>query len=167
MARIRAEGFEAILERALIQPGSNLAHVISMVGPREAVRAIWAKGIAGYGDVRLEAEGRVSRVRTLDVVMRQTKLPSGATHLLVTSKAVLEGQVLIARSPEELEERIWRAVLRDCPTPVHPDWRGFVLEAISVNRLEAFGDAHGAWLEGLDGLGLRVREAIKGGVLCA
>ena len=111
MARIRAEGFEAILECALVQPSSGIAHLISMLGSREAVRAIWAKGIAGYGDVRLEADGRVQRVRASDVVMRQTKLPGGATHLLVSSKALLEGEVLIARTSEELEERIWRAVL--------------------------------------------------------
>ena len=167
MARIRAEGFEAILECALIQPSTGIAHLISMLGPREAVRAIWAKGIGGYGDVRLEEDGRVQRVRASDVVMRQTKLPSGATHLLVSSKALLEGEVLIARTPEELEERIWRAVLRVCPTPLHPSWRGFVLGAISVHPLEVFGHVHGTYLEGVDDLGLRVRQAVKEGSLCA
>lgn len=167
MARIRAEGFEAILECALIQPSTGIAHLISMLGPREAVRAIWAKGIGGYGDVRLEQDGRVQRVRASDVVMRQAKLPSGATHLLVSSKALLEGEVLIARTPKELEERIWRSVLKTCPTPLHPSWRAFVLGAISVHPLEVFGDVHGAYLEGVDELGLRVRQAVKEGTLCA
>lgn len=166
-ARIRAEGFEATLERALVHPSTSIAHLISMVGPREAVRAIWAKGIGGYGDVRLEEDGRVSRVRASDVVMRQSKLPCGATHLLVASKAVLEGEVLIARSGEELEERVWRSILRICPTPLHPTWRGFVLGAITIHPLEAFGDVRGAWLEGVNSLGARVRECVKEGSLCA
>ncbi len=165
-SRITAQGFEALLERALLHPDSRAAHLLSIVGPREAVRALWAKGISGH-EVLISSAGRFRRPTFYNMTMRQQKLPSGATHLLVASKAVLAGRVIVARTGAELEDRVWASIQRGCRTPLHASWRDFALERVARVELESFGPVLGCALEGLDRFGGLVREAVKAGVLCA
>lgn len=163
--RITCKNFEGVVDRAVLHQ-SGVARVLSLVGSREAVRAIWARTVQGEQALISDA-GEYQRVFVRDASMRQQRLPCGSVHLLITAKRVTDGLTLIARDDAELEERVWAAVQRHCATPLHASWKAFALSQVKTSSLHTFGEIRGCDLGSLEGLGSSVRDAVKEGMLCA
>jgi hypothetical protein len=163
--RILCKNFEAVVDRAVLHEG-GLVRVLSIVGSREAVRAIWARTVQGE-QALISDVGEYQRVLVRDATMRQQRLPCGSVHLLVTAQRVLDGLTLIARDDAELEGRLWAAVQRHCATPLHANWKAFVLSQVKTLNLRVIGNIRGCDLGSLEQLGSSVRDAVKGGALCA
>jgi hypothetical protein len=163
--RIICKNFEALVDRALLHE-NGLVRVLSIVGSREAARAIWARTVQGEGAL-ISDHGEYARVVVRDAAMRQQRLPCGSMHLLITAQRVMDGLTIIARDDAELEERIWAAVQRHCATPLHADWKAFALAQVKTSSLRVFGEICGCDLGPLEGLGASVRQAVKEGTLCA
>ncbi len=163
--RIICKNFEGVVDRALVHQG-GMVRVLSIVGSREAVRAIWARTVQGE-QALISNHGEYQRVFVRDSSMRQQRLPCGSVHLLITAKRVMDGLTLIARDDAELEDRVWAAVQRHCATPLHPSWQKFVLQQVKTSSLRVVGAIRGCDLGSLEQLGASVRDAVKEGVLCA
>jgi hypothetical protein len=164
--RLISKGFEVILECALLHPGNGMARVLSMIGTREAVRAIWARAVQGEQPL-ITGNGAYHHVRLKDASMRQQRLPCGSVHLLVVAKRVTDGFTLIARDQAELEDRLWASMQRHCAIPLHPNWRAFALERVRGTPLLEIGTIAGCDLGSLEDLASSVRSAVKAGELCA
>lgn len=163
--RVICKNFEALVDRALLHENGG-ARVLSIVGSREAVRAIWARTVQGEQALITDA-GEYHRVFVRDASMRQQRLPCGSVHLLITAKRVTEGLTLIARDDAELEDRVWSAVQRHCATPLHSSWKAFVMQEVKTSSLQVIGAIRGCDLGSLEQLGSSVRQAVKEGILCA
>jgi hypothetical protein len=163
--RITCKHFEALVHRAVLHE-NGAVRVLSIVGAREAVRAIWARTVQGEHALITDA-GEYHRVLVRDAAMRQQRLPCGSVHVLITAQRVTEGLTLIARDDRELEDRVWAAVQRHCATPLHSSWKAFALQEVKPSSLHTIGAIRGCDLGSLEALGSSVRQAVKEGILCA
>jgi len=133
-------GFKVLVESAAVgknhAPNDDLPQVVpallSLVGAREAVRALrarFARGDDFHTPIYLidEKGGRLAKLSlgwgpTKDKFKGFTETRGNRMHLLFVVNDVLEGNVVFARSPEELEERLAAALTNLLPLPTHPSW---------------------------------------------
>ena len=147
---IKIKGFRCCVEEAVFSNSKDgFAHVLSLVGSREAVKAVWArlmKGEAAYLDtgpqvraVRMNTEGGGK--------LLTERLPSGAFHGLLLSKALLSGELVLCEREEDLPVRFFHLLTRKLRLPLHSDWRGWLwnhacstgmAEPLSSRRLHAY-----------------------------
>jgi hypothetical protein len=147
---IKVKGFRCSVEEAVFSSGKEgYAHVLSLVGSREAVKAVWArlmKGEAAY--LENGEQFRAVRMNTSEGAKLLTeRLPSGAFHGLLLSKAVLGGELLLCKHEADLPGRFYHLLAQKLRLPLHSDWRGWLwehalgttmLEKLSSQRLHAY-----------------------------
>ena len=162
---IRSEGQQCHTDQALYNPETMQVHLCSMLGPREATRAVWAKAVLAK-PAEIYLDGAWHKIKFSDMTMKTSKLPCGRTHQLVISKAALANDVALARSEAELMDRIWLHVSRTARVPLHGTWRDWTLQNLNLTRLTGIGSLCGAVIDGIDELQEKVCSAIKAEVLC-
>ncbi len=147
---IKIKGFRCSVEEAVFSNGKDgYAHVLSLVGSREAVKAVWArlmKGEAAYLDTGPQV--KAVRMNTFEGGKLLTeRLPSGAFHGLLLSKALLSGELVLCEREEDLPARFFHYLTQKLRLPLHSDWRGWLwehalttsmVEQISSQRLHAY-----------------------------
>jgi hypothetical protein len=145
---IAIAGYRCVVEDYVLSgdSGSACAHLLSLVGTREAVRAIWAR-LMKYESATLRDE-RIMTVRMeahLGGRLLTERLPSGAYHGLLLGQACLQQRVLLARTEAELPERFYRQLLNDLRLPLHPAWQAWLWEhaqayvrELSTRRIKAY-----------------------------
>ena len=162
---VKCDGQSALVDKALFNPESNKIHLLSMLGSREATRAVWAMGVQGK-PLMLELEGKWRALSFAEMTMKHEKLPCGRRHMLVVSKETYASRVVVGRSLEEVEDRVWAKVTRIARVPLHQSWKAWTLEHLNLTRLEGLGGIFGVVLSGVDELERQVCEEIKAGMLC-
>ena len=162
---VKCDGQSALVDKALFNPDSNKIHLISMLGSREATRAVWAMGVQGK-PLMLELEGQWRALGFTEMTMKHQKLPCGRRHVLVVSKEAYASRVVIGRSPEEVADRVWAKATRSARVPLHQSWKTWTLEHLNLIQLEGLGGIFGCVLSGVDELERQVCEAVKAGSLC-
>ena len=147
---IKIKGFRCPVEEAVFSNRKDgFAHVLSLVGSREAVKAVWArlmKGEAAYLDTGPQV--KAVRMNTLEGGKLLTeRLPSGAFHGLLLSQVVLRGELVLCKKEEELPTSFYTVLTRMLRLPLHKDWRDWLwehalgngmVEQMSSRRLHAF-----------------------------
>jgi hypothetical protein len=147
---IKIKGFRCAVEEAVFASGKDgFAHVLSLIGSREAVKAVWArlmKGEAAY--LENGEQFRAVRVNTYDGAKLLTeRLSSGAFHGLLLSKALLSGELVLCEREEDLPARFFHLLTRKLRLPLHSAWRGWLwdhalgsgrVEQMSSRRLHAY-----------------------------
>jgi len=147
---IKIKGFRCSVEEAVFSNRKeSYVHVLSLAGSREAVKAVWArlmKGEAAYLDMGQQV--RAARMNTLEGGKLLTeRLPSGAFHGLLLSKALLNGELVLCEREEELPARFYTVLTRMLRLPLHRDWRDWLwehalsngmVEQMSSRRLHAY-----------------------------
>lgn len=128
---IRIKGFRCAVEEAVFSNGKEgYAHVLSLVGSREAVKAVWArlmKGEAAYLDTGPQV--KTVRMNTYEGGKLLTeRLPSGAFHGLLLSQVVLRGELALCEREEDLPARFFHLLTQKLRLPLHRDWRGWLWE---------------------------------------
>ena len=128
---VRIKGFRCSVEEAVFSNGKDgYAHVLSLVGSREAVKAVWArlmKGEAAYLETGPQA--RTVRMNTEGGGRLLTeRLPSGAFHGLLLSQVVLLGELVLCEREEDLPARFFHLLTRKLRLPLHRDWQGWLWE---------------------------------------
>ncbi len=137
---IKIKGFRCSVEEAVFSNGKDgFAHVLSLVGSREAVKAVWArlmKGEAAYLDTGPQI--KVVRMNTFEGGKLLTeRLPSGAFHGLLLSKALLRGDLVLCEREEDLPERFFHYLTRKLRLPLHSAWRNWLWDhALSTGMAE-------------------------------
>ena len=128
---VRIKGFRCAVEEAVFSNGrEGYAHVLSLVGTREAVKAVWArltKGEAAY----LDAGPQVKTVRMNTYEggkLLIERLPSGAFHGLLLSQVVLRGELVLCEREEELPSRFVHYLTQKLRLPFHRDWQYWLWE---------------------------------------
>ncbi len=116
------------------------AHLLSLVGTREAVRAIWARlmksedaalyghlpGPSGPSTLRLEKLMSVGMEAHMGGKLYSQRLPSGAYHGLLIGNACLSQRVLLSPQAEELPGRFHKHLLDTLRLPLHPLWAAWL-----------------------------------------
>jgi hypothetical protein len=147
---IKIKGFRCSVEEAVFSNGKDgFAHVLSLVGSREAVKAVWArlmKGEAAYLDTGPQI--KVVRMNTFEGGKLLTeRLPSGAFHGLLLSKALLRGDLVLCEREEDLPARFFHLLTKKLRLPLHSDWRDWLwdhalgsgmAERLASQRLHAY-----------------------------
>ena len=128
---IRIKGFRCAVEEAVFSNGKeSYAHVVSLVGSREAVKAVWArlmKGEAAYLDTGPQV--KTVRMNTFEGGKLLTeRLPSGAFHGLLLSKTLLSGELVVGEREEDLPVRFFHLLTQKLRLPLHSDWRHWLWE---------------------------------------
>ena len=172
MPELTASGFKAHIEAYLIQGNGYYAtlYLLSLVGSREAVLAIHARLLKREPLLLGSDTSQAQYVRAggVDYHLAQGRLPSGRHHALIYSRAILEKQILIARSEAELMTRHAQAWSAHCEVPIHPTWAAWLwqtaqrqqyLTALSTYRLQ------GCAVVFHPRMGQLIREAVLAGVL--
>lgn len=137
---IKIKGFRCSVEEAVFSNRKDgFAHVLSLVGSREAVKAVWArlmKGEAAYLDMGQQV--RAARMNTAEGGKLLTeRLPSGAFHGLLLSTALLQGELVLCKREEELPAHFYTVLTRKLRLPLHRDWRDWLWEhALSTGMVE-------------------------------
>lgn len=126
---ISTKGYRCTLEEC-VSRRDDYAHLLSLVGTREAVKAIWArlmKGEAAYG--YNGSESKTVRMNAYEGSKLLTeRLPSGAFHGLILSRALLRGEVLVCEQQENLPARFYRSLTQTSRLPLHSAWKGWLWE---------------------------------------
>lgn len=128
---IRIKGFRCSTEEAVFSNGKDgYAHILSLVGSREAVKAVWArlmKGEAAYLDIGPQVKS--VRMNTYEGGKLLTeRLPSGAFHGLLLSQVVLRGELVLCEREEDLPARFFHLLTQKLRLPLHSDWRYWLWE---------------------------------------
>ena len=128
---VRIKGFRCSVEEAVFSNGKDgYAHVLSLVGSREAVKAVWArlmKGEAAYLDAGPQV--KTVRMNTYEGSKLLTeRLPSGAFHGLLLSQVVLRGELVLCEREEDLPARFFHLLTQKLRLPLHSDWRCWLWE---------------------------------------
>ena len=128
---IKIKGFCCSVEEAVFSNRKDgFAHVLSLVGSREAVKAVWArlmKGEAAYLDMGQQV--RAARMNTAEGGKLLTeRLPSGSFHGLLLSNALLRGELVLCEKEEELPAQFYTVLTRMLRLPLHSDWQGWLWE---------------------------------------
>ncbi len=147
---IKIKGFRCSVEEAVFESRKDgFVHVLSLVGSREAVKAVWArlmKGEAAYLD--LGQQVRAVRMNTEGGGKLLTeRLPSGAFHGLLLSRVLLRGELVLCEKEEDLPARFFHYLTQKLRLPLHNTWRGWLwnhalgsgmVEQMSSRRLHAY-----------------------------
>lgn len=147
---IRIKGFRCSVEETVFANGKDgFAHVLSLVGSREAVKAVWArlmKGEAAYLDTGPQVKAVRMNPHEGGKLLTE-RLPSGAFHGLLLSKALLGGELVLCEKEEDLPARLYHYLTRKLRLPLHSDWRGWLWDhalstgmvvQLSSQRLHAY-----------------------------
>lgn len=128
---LEMKGFRCVVEEAVISSGRNgYAQLLSLVGTREAVRAIWARLMKGEAAHLYTGSG----ARTVQMKAWEgskllcERLPSGAFHGLLLANALLQGDVLLCEREKELPARFYRLLTQKLRLPLHEAWQGWLWE---------------------------------------
>ena len=128
---LKTKGFTCHVDEAVFGTGrEGYAHLLSLVGSREAVKAIWARLMKG------ETTVLHNEVRTYSVRMNPQdggkllteRLPSGAFHGLLLSKTVLRGELVICEHEEDLPGRFYTLLSKQLRLPLHDLWKTWLWE---------------------------------------
>lgn len=127
---LKTKGFQCHAEEAVFSTSQEShAHLLSLVGTREAVKAVWARLM------KRESALMVDDVRSVAVRMNPEggrllteRLPSGAFHGLLLSRALLGGEVVLGEHEAELPGRFYRLLSAQLRLPLHPAWAGWLWE---------------------------------------
>lgn len=128
---LKTKGFACHVDEAVFGTSrEGYAHLLSLVGSREAVKAIWARLMKG------ETTVLHNEVRTYSVRMNPQdggkllteRLPSGAFHGLLLSKTVLRGELVICEREEDLPGRFYTLLSRQLRLPLHNSWKTWLWE---------------------------------------
>ncbi len=117
------------------------AQLVSLVGSREAVKAIWArlmKGEAAY--LNNGSETRPVRINNLvGAKLLTERLPSSAFHGLLLSNTLLRGELVLCENEDELPSRLFQLLTQKLHLPLHEAWKdwlwGYALESGSLSQL--------------------------------
>lgn len=128
---IKVKGFSCSVDEVVFSTHRNgVAQLVSLVGSREAVKAVWArlmKGEAAY--LYTGSETRAVRMDTSDGARLLTeRLPSGAFHGLLLSKSLLRGELVICETEEELPGRFYTLLSGQLRLPLHDLWKAWLWE---------------------------------------
>ena len=151
VSTIKIKGFRCSVEEAVFSNRKDgYAHVLSLAGSREAVKAVWArlmKGEAAYLEMGPQ-QVKTARMNTVEGAKLLTeRLPSGAFHGLLLSQPLLRGELVLCEKEEELPERFYTVLTRMLRLPLHKDWQDWLwehalgngmVEQMSSRRLHAF-----------------------------
>lgn len=147
---LKVKGFSCSVDEAVFSNRRDgYAQLISLVGSREAVKAIWArlmKGEAAY--LYTGSETRAVRMNTSDGARLLTeRLPSGAFHGLLLSKSVLRGELVVCQHEQDLPTRFFHLLTQQLHLPLHDTWKdwlwtyalsGEVVDQLHSQRLYAY-----------------------------
>ncbi len=118
------------------------AQLVSLVGSREAVKAIWArlmKGEAAY--LNNGSESRPVRIdNQVGAKLLTERLPSSAFHGLLLSTTLLSGgEMVLCETEDELPSRLYQLLTRRLHLPLHEAWKDwlwtYALESGSLSQL--------------------------------
>jgi len=168
---IKVKGFRCPVEEAVFSAGGEgYAHVLSLVGTREAVKAVWARLMKGEAAYLYSTETRAVRMNSYEGGKLLTeRLPSGAFHGLLLSKALLQGEVVLCEREGELPRRLYSILTQKLRLPLHEAWQGWLWEhalgkgmvkKLASQRLHAYEVSLSVY-----NLEQAVREALVGGEL--
>ena len=140
---ITIKGFCCSVEETVFANSKdNYAHVLSLVGSREAVKAIWArltKGEAAYLDMGPQVKTVRMNPQEGGKLLTE-RLPSGAFHGLLLSNAVLRGELVLCENEEDLPARFYHYLAQKLRLPLHSDWRGWLWDhALSTGMVAPLG----------------------------
>ena len=147
---IKIKGFRCSVEEAVFTSRKDgYAHVLSLAGSREAVKAVWARLMKGEAaHFENGAQFRTVKMNTTEGAKLLTeRLPSGAFHGLLLSNALLRGELVLCEKEEELPERFYTVLTRMLRLPLHKDWQVWLwnhalgngmVEQMSSRRLHAY-----------------------------
>jgi hypothetical protein len=147
---IKVKGFRCCVDEAVFSNRrGDFAQLVSLVGSREAVKAVWArlmKGEAAYLDMGPQV--RAARMNTTEGGKLLTeRLPSGAFHGLLLSQAVLRGELVLCEREVDLPARFFHYLTQKLRLPLHSDWQDWLwdhalstgmIEQMSSQRLHAY-----------------------------
>ena len=122
---VKIKGFSCTAEEAVFVNGQDaFAHVLSLVGTREAVKAVWARLMKGESAVMIDdASSRGVRMNTFGGGKLLTeRLPSGTFHGLLLSRVVLQGELVLGEHEADLPARYFRGLNDKSRLPLHRDW---------------------------------------------
>lgn len=135
---IKTKGFACHVDEAVFGTSrEGYAHLLSLVGSREAVKAIWARLMKGetavlYDDVRSWSV----RMNPQDGGKLLTeRLPSGAFHGLLLSQTVLRGELVICEQEADLPGRFYSLLSRQLRLPLHHTWETWLWEHAHVQEM--------------------------------
>ena len=141
---IKVKGFRCFVEEAVCTTQRDaVVQVLSLVGSREAVKAVWARLLKGETAYLEEGTGtRALRFNVFDKGKLLTeRLPSGAFHGLLLSAAALQGQILLCERENELPGRFYNLLCNQLKLPLHHSWAdwlwGYALREELVTKLSA------------------------------
>lgn len=126
---IKVKGFRCFVEEVVCtQRRDAVVQVLSLVGPREGVKAVWARLLKGEAAYLEEATGtRTLRFNVLDKGKLFTeRLPSGAFHGLLLATAVLQGQTLVCEHEAALPELFYKLLCSQLKLPLHSLWAAWL-----------------------------------------
>ena len=139
---LKTKGFTCHVDEAVFGTGrEGYAHLLSLVGSREAVKAIWARLMKGETTV-LHNEVRTHSVRMNPRdggKLLTERLPSGAFHGLLLSKTVLRGELVICEHEEGPAGALLHAVV-----PAAPPAAARLVEDLVVGARTRRGDGQEA-----------------------
>ena len=150
VSTLQVKGFRCLVDEAVFlnRPG-GYAHLVSLVGTREAVKAVWArlmKGEAAF--LYTGSETRPVRIETLNAAKLLTeRLPSGAFHGLLLSHKVLSGELVLCETEAELPTRFFHLLTQALNLPLHDAWKDWLwahtlsigaLSELTSQRLHAY-----------------------------
>ncbi len=161
---ITYKGFKALVERAALE--QTQVKLLSLVGTREAVKAIWA-ALVTQGEVFLETPNAKIKLEVEKSLSRTQKLECGKTHLIMVDAEIVDSKIVIAETSEDFEDKLWAATQLHCPTPLHASWRDWVLREVSVEPLTTVGSLRAARVNVFEAFTTKVSNAVRWGILCA
>ena len=144
VSTIKIKGFRCSVEEAVFSNRKDgYAHVLSLAGSREAVKAVWArlmKGEAAYLEMGPQ-QVKTARMNTVEGAKLLTeRLPSGAFHGLLLSQPLLRGELVLCEKEEELPERFYTVLTRMLRLPLHKDWQDWLWDhALSTGMVAPLG----------------------------
>lgn len=137
---IKVKGFRCFVDEAVFsnQKG-DFAQLVSLVGSREAVKALWARLMKGEAAYFENGEQfRAVKMNTAEGAKLLTeRLPSGAFHGLLLSRALLQGEMVLCEYEADLPTRFYHYLTRKLRLPLHDTWSDWLWErALGTEMVE-------------------------------
>ncbi len=128
---ISTKGFLCSVDEAAYSSSrEGYAHILSLVGSREAVWAVLSKLMTGHSaHIQSGNEYRTVRLNTVETGKVLTeRLPSGSFHGLYLSRALQDGWVLVGAAEPELPGRFYTLLNTHLRLPLHVAWKDWLWE---------------------------------------
>lgn len=136
---IQMAGYSALVDEAVVNSSNHSAilQLLSMVGSREAVRAIWARLLRFDTAALRDERGKGEMVRleqAHNASFYTQRLPSGAYHGLLVAPTVISRECLLAETEADLP-RQYLAYLHDhVALPLSKEWAGWLWQHALTNE---------------------------------